>query len=136
VNLVTATDIAGSQVRQFSWGSSDALSTALGTSDELWALAAPNAYLYRFGRDSLSGFGLRVKVPFGVLVKRPAEGNFIASFLAAGAHASGDTRMEALSNLKDTISHLFWRLNTLSPSKMARSAQEQLTVLARHIASA
>jgi hypothetical protein len=60
------------------------------------------------------------------IIVRPEEDSFVATLFDAGIHASGETRQDAVTNLKDMMIGLF---ETLPARKLAEGPARQLAVL-------
>jgi predicted RNase H-like HicB family nuclease len=66
-------------------------------------------------------------------IVRPRGGAYLASFLDAHIHASGETEADALMNLKDIMATLFESLLAEPPNKLGKVPMRQLAVLRQHI---
>ncbi len=66
-------------------------------------------------------------------VVTPEEEGFLAAFYDANLHGCGDTREEAVSNLKDAIIDAYDRLQQLEDTELGPAILKQKQVLAHHI---
>jgi hypothetical protein len=62
-------------------------------------------------------------------VVQPAEDHFIATFFDANINASGDTEVEAVENLKETIVASFRRFRELGTDRLGPGPLKQFEVL-------
>lgn len=60
-------------------------------------------------------------------------GEYLASFYDANVSAQGDTRQEAIDNLKDLLLSRFDHLDAIASEKLGKSTQRQIAVLRRFI---
>jgi len=88
--------------------------------------------------NSSSPFMIRLTTlapgPFDLLVEIPAiiqhvDDSFVATFFDANLSASGDTREEAVQNLKTLIVEVFEDLESEPPEKLGPEPRRQLAVL-------
>ena len=82
--------------------------------------------------ESLAPEAFHVIKPFHVVV-RPQDDQYIASFFDANLSASGETRSEAISNLKDVVIATFDILSAVDESKLGPSPAQQKKVLGEFI---
>lgn len=66
-------------------------------------------------------------------VARPVDDGFVASFSAAGMNASGESRAEAIENLKDIIAAKYRVFSSYEPNQLSVSVRRQLRVLQAYL---
>ena len=73
-----------------------------------------------------------VKKPFDVFIRHNYD-QFVASYHEGGVHASGDTRDEAIENLKDMMAGTFEILSGKPSHMLGAALKRQLKVMREHI---
>jgi hypothetical protein len=76
-----------------------------------------------------------VATPIDIVIS-PEEDGFQASFLDGNLHAYGETKEEALSNIKSAILDTYQRLRELPDARLGRSLLRQKQVLNHHLREA
>jgi hypothetical protein len=82
---------------------------------------------------SLDNPELSVRLPFKISLDSHGERNFVACFENAGAFASGDTKGEAIANLKDVIAFKFLRYKYLTTDRLSMQVAREFASLKKHI---
>ncbi len=77
----------------------------------------------------------RLKRPIPIVV-RPEGEEFIASFVDASIHSSGETHQEAFENVKSLILDMFDSLRSHRPDKLGPAMARRLAVLQEFIDAA
>jgi hypothetical protein len=82
--------------------------------------------------DTMGPGLLKLICPFTVVV-RQADEEFVAEFVDANLTAYGDTKTEAVWNLKDVVADTFGMLTKLGGDKLGPGPKRQLQVLQQFI---
>jgi predicted RNase H-like HicB family nuclease len=82
--------------------------------------------------SGVSGIGYSILRPIPVVVEQN-ENSFVASFVAANLHASGESISEAFDNLKSYIGDVFEELSQIGRQRLGPGPRRELAILEQYV---